>query len=858
MNIKEKTLKYYEGDEVATTVFFNKYSKDKKETPQGVHDRLAEAFYEVDKKYQEKETTGKKFLSEYGRKRKDLSKNAIFTLFNNQTIIPQGSVQAVVGTDIIGSASNCYVAPAPKDSYGSIFKTDEILAQLMKRRAGVGTDISYLRPNGATVNNAAKSSSGATSFMERFSNTTREVSQQGRRGALMLTMNINHPDILEFIKIKRDLTKVTGANISVKLTKEFLEAVKKDEDFILRFPNDGLKLPKETIKMLPYNETIKSNHGYTKKIRAKELWKELIKSAHNVAEPGVMYWDRMIDYSPDGVYEKYKPISTNPCGEIALPAYDSCRLIAINFTKFVEKPFTKDAYFNFNKFYEIAYETLRLGDDLVDIELKQVQAIINKIKSDPEPQEDRSVELKLWENVYKIGKEGRRTGIGLTGLADMLAMLGIKYDSAESEKIIETVMSIKMKAELDSTIDLAILRGHFEGWDFDKEYETEKDVDNDREFYWGENSWYTFIQNEYKSQFKRMKYYGRRNISFSTVAPTGTISMLAGVSSGIEPLFSPFYFRRIKVVGEEKVDVVDDNGDKWREVPVLHRQFRKWVMFQIDNAFSKEEKINMIENMNENTLNDWYKISPYYKSIANDINPLKRNTIQSIIQKYTTHSISSTINLPSDVSEETVSKIYLDGYNKGLKGQTVYRDGSRSGVLLSQKTDKIGTKFEYTDAVKRPKILEAEAQTIQVAGKKYAVFIGFMDNKPYEVFVYQGTTKSGKGKIQKNSSGNYVFIGEDSKKQRILTDKMDTSQRISTRLVSRSLRHGSHFKFIIEDINKEKAGIFDWYTAIKKALVKHLKDEDVTDKTCPSCGSDSIVYEEGCKVCKSCGWSACG
>ncbi len=586
--MNEKLIEYFNNDELATNVWLSKYAKEGEETPDDMHKRLAKEFARIEEKYNKKiDKKELDKLSEYGKKMLFLSFNKIYNLFKNfEYIVPQGSIMANLGAKEITSLSNCFVIGQPEDSYGGIFEKDEQLAQLMKRRGGVGIDISTLRPQGTQVSNAAKSSTGAISFMHRFSNTTREVAQGGRRGALMISIDINHPDVMEFIKIKRDLTQVTGANISIKLNNEFMKAVENDEDYILRFPcnQDISYFSKDYIKAnygeLHYIEDHKNNNAiiYTRTIKAKEYWNEIIKSAHQSAEPGLMFWDNMLE-GPDGVYPQYAPITTNPCSEIGMQEYDACRLIAVNLYSFVDKPFTEEAKFNFEKFYKINYEAMRLSDDLIDLELEHIERIIDKIDTDPESTEIKLREKELWKKIYSTAKNSRRTGLGFTALGDTLAALNLKYDSEDTLKIIEQIMRTKMESELDCTIDLAILRGTFEGWDTEKEYPTEQDINHEYhgEFTWRTNNFYMFIADNFDEQFKRLVKYGRRNVSFSTVAPTGSVSILTQTTSGIEPLFQPYYMRRKKINPNDKdvrVDFVDDNGDSWQEFPVLHPKFK--------------------------------------------------------------------------------------------------------------------------------------------------------------------------------------------------------------------------------------------------------------------------------------------
>ena len=713
----------------------------------------------------------------------------------------------------------------------------------MKRRGGVGIDISTLRPAGVSTSNAAKTSTGAMSFMHRFSNTTREVAQNGRRGALMISTDINHPDVLDFIKMKRDLTQVTGANISVKLNNEFMEAVVNDTDYILRWPCDLDITDKHSAG--DYNFMVEEKGiGYLKKIKAKEYWYEIIKSAHGVAEPGLMFWNNMVDYSPDGIYDQFRQITTNPCSEIGMQAFDACRLIAVNLFSFVDNPFTDKAKFNFTIFYEIHYEAMRLSDDLIDLELNHIARIVRKIDSDPEPYSVKQQERELWENIFKTAKASRRTGLGFTALADTLAALGLKYDSDKSLKIIEKIMHTKLESELDCTIDLAIFRGTFEGWNS----ETEFYVDNKIEY--GKNPFYNFILNKFPEQAIRMINHGRRNVSWSTVAPTGSVSLLAQVTSGIEPLFMPFYTRRKKVNPDDegvRIDFTDQNGDNWMEYNVLHPKFANWAW--ITHEIPTRKLILFFEE----ELNTLFKKSPWYKSTANDIDWIKRVEIQSIIQKYITHSISSTINLPSDVSEKEVSEIYLESWKKGLKGITVYRDGSRSGVLVS---DSSPDGFEYRDAPKRPNELSAEAYTTTVKGQQYSVIVGLLADKPYEVFIESQDKLNGVGIIRKKSKGVYMFEQKDTCID--ISTEMTDEETAITRLVSTALRHGADIKFIVEQLQKTPGDMFSFTKGLARVLKKYIPDGSKSTASCQDCGSSNVIFEEGCARCLDCGSSKCG
>lgn len=861
--MQDKLLNYFNGDDLASSVWLGKYAQEGEETPDDMHRRLAREFARVELNYQLTEPlknsdlkTHKdriEKLSKYGKIRKNLDEKTIYNLFKDfRYVVPQGSIMSQLGSKSIGSLSNCFVIGQPEDSYGGIFQKDEEMAQLMKRRGGVGIDISTLRPIGTPTSNAAKSSTGAVSFMHRFSNTTREVAQNGRRGALMISIDINHPDVMEFIKIKRDLSQVTGANISIKINNKFMKAVENDEDYILRFPcdkiNAGIIPQMETYKK--YNQLIEIKNiggfekAYFKRIKAKEYWEEIIKSAHGVAEPGIIFIDNHHDYSPDGAYPQFKGVTTNPCGEIFMQPYDACRLIALNLYSFVKNPFTKDAEFDSEKFYRITYEAMRLSDDLIDLEIEYIDRILNKLNSDPESNEVKWTEIELWNKIKQTAQASRRTGLGFTAEGDMLAALGMKYDSDEALLFVEQVKYLKMEAELDCTIDLAILRGTFEGWDRNIEFTEESELI-------GNNKFYQMLISEFPNQVSRMIKYGRRNVSWSTVAPTGTVSLLTQTTSGIEPLFMPFYMRRKKVNPNDKdvrVDFTDQNGDTWQEFPVLHPKFRVWAEHYTETLG--------IENYTNEALQELFEQSPWYGSTANDIDWIKRVEMQSIIQKYTTHSISSTINLPNNVSEEEVSKIYLESWKKGLKGITVYRDGSRSGVLVSAETNANRDTFEYVDAVKRPKVLEAEVHLTKVAGKPYYVVVGMMDNKPYEVFINNSELPLGKGEVVKKNKSVYEFRNNDY--HQIISSNMTDEQLAITRLTSGMLRHGADIKFIVEQLNKCDGDLFSFTKGLARTLKKYIPDGVKSTVKCNDCGSEQVIFQEGCQTCQSCGSSKCG
>lgn len=856
--MNKELLDYFKGDELAANVWLSKYAQDGEITPDDMHKRMAKEFTRIEEKYYEagEQWLDKGNLSDYGSVRSHLQENDIYELFKNfKYIIPQGSVMSNLGSKAITSLSNCFVIGQPSDSYGGIFQKDEEMVQLMKRRGGVGIDISTLRPKGTDVTNAAKTSTGAVSFMHRFSNSTREVAQDGRRGALMLSISINHPDVMDFIKIKRDLTQVTGANISIKLNNEFMKAVENDNDYYLSFPCTEKNIP--LFENLPeYNILIEFNGKYYKRIKAKEYWNEIIKSAHNVAEPGLMFEDNHINYSPDGVYEQYRGITTNPCGEIFMQEYDACRLIAVNLISFVDNPFTKEAKFNFDKFYEINYEAMRLSDDLVDLELEHIDRIIQKIEDDKEIEEVKDRERRLWEKIRETAQSSRRTGLGITALGDCLAALGLKYDSDEALEMIDKIFSKKLESELDCTIDLSILRGSFVGYDVNKEY-----FDNKDNITIGNNDFYKMLQVKFPKQYLRMYEFGRRNVSWNTCAPTGTVSLLANnCTGGIEPLFQPYYFRRKKINPNDKdsrIDFTDQNGDNWQEFPVLHPYFKEWISTKTDYIEQVEANIiSSVEELNKATLESLFTDSPWYGSTANDINWLKRVEIQGIIQKYITHSISSTINLPKDVTEEEVSNIYMESWKKGLKGVTVYRDGSRSGVLITDNT-KSNNSFEYKDALKRPKSLKCDIHSIVSKGVKWNVIIGLLDEKPYEVFAVKHFTDEHKLELLKIKQGRYDLLKDGETYSEDITSEMNSEEEIITRLVSTGLRHGTDVKFLVEQLNKAGGDITSFGKAISRILKKYIPEGAISTVKCNDCGSSNVIFKEGCQSCADCGSSKC-
>lgn len=824
-------LEYFQNDDLAATTWMNKYAlRNRKgelieKTPVDTHKRMAREFARIERSYKPLPAEKQFLLSTYGQQREALNEERIFELFDGfRDIVPQGSVMASLGDDTrLASLSNCVVIPAPVDSYGGIFRNDQQLAQLFKRRCGVGFDLSTLRPEGASVSNAARTSTGAVSFMDRFSNTTREVAQKGRRGALMLTMDIAHPDVEHFITIKQDLSKVTGANVSVRVSDAFLQAVEDDADYTHQWPIDS---DKPTV---------------TKTVRARELWDTLIKCAHNSAEPGIIFWDRQHKYSTSSIYPGFKNESTNPCGEIAMQGGDSCRLIAINFYSFVTDAFTPKARFDHERLAKVTYEAQRLMDDLVDLELEAVDRILAKIDSDPEPDAVKRVERETWQLLSDTGRKGRRTGLGFTGMGDALAALNLAYDSDAAVEAAEHIMRTKCEAEFNSSIDMSIERGSFVGFD--------PAIERTSEFT-------DMLAVELPELHARMMKHGRRNISISTVAPTGTLSLLTRTSSGIEPVYMLGYTRRRKLgphAPKEQAAFTDAMGDQWEEFTVHHPRLVDWM-----NATGKTDVLE----------------SPYANSTANDIDWQRRVRLQAAVQKYTTHSISSTINLPSDVSAELVGNIYREAWHMGLKGVTVYRDGSRSGVLVATDTKQDTNATTAT----RPDVLEADLIRFNNELEPWIAVVGLLDGKPYEIFtgkaegVFQLPSWVNKGWVNKRKdarTGNNIYDLEyaDSDDYRVtiqgLSRSFDKEYWNYAILISGMLRQGVSVPHVVDtvaNLNLYDSTLNTWKNGVARALSRYIADgTSASGRKCNECGdSEGVYYEEGCLKCKSCGSSKCG
>jgi ribonucleoside-diphosphate reductase alpha chain len=824
-----EAVAYFHGDELAATTWLNKYALRNAEgelverSPADMHRRMAREFARIERSYVAPAKERREQLSDYGRTRAPLDEERIFRLFEGfSDVVPQGSVMASLGDRYrLASLSNCVVLPAPVDSYGGIFWADQQLAQLFKRRCGVGLDLSKLRPSGAAVSNAARTSTGAASFMERFSNTTREVAQKGRRGALMLTMDIAHPDIEQFITVKQDLTKVTGANISVRVSDAFLRAVEADGDFLLHWPVGS---PEPEVK---------------RTIKARMLWEELITCAHRTAEPGIILWDRQHHYSTSSVYPEFQNESTNPCSEIAMQGGDSCRLIAINLYSFITDPFTPEARFDHGRFAEVTYESQRLMDDLVDLELEAVDRILAKIDADPEPDDIKMVERDTWQLLRETGRKGRRTGLGFTGLADALAALNLKYDSDAALEAAEDIMRTKCRAEFDSSIDMAIERGAFEG--FDPAIERTSDFVG-------------MLKDELPEVHDRMMEHGRRNISISTVAPTGTLSILTRTSSGIEPVYMLSYTRRRKVSGDSKAAVAftDAMGDQWEEFTVHHPRLL--------------DRMKITGGSNENE-------SPYAGATANDIDWQRRVKLQSAVQKYVTHSISSTINLPGTATVDQIGGIYLEAWKHGLKGITVYRDGSRSGVLVSTKKEENAPAMTV-----RPERLDADVLRFNNEAEPWLAVVGLLDGRPYEIFTGRA---QGAFEIPRWVTKGWVVKRKDARTLKSIydleyadaDDYRVTVQGLSRTfdkefwnyaiLISGMLRQGMPVPQVVDvvaNLHLYDATLNTWKNGVVRALSRYIADgTKATGRTCADCGdTDGIYYEEGCLKCKSCGSSKCG
>ncbi len=829
---------YFKGDELAANVWLNKYAlKDSdghifESNPDQMHRRMAKEIARIESKY----------ANSY-------SEEEIYDVLKGfKYIIPQGGPMTGIGNDFqIGSLSNCFVIgnEGNSDSYGGVMKIDEEQVQLMKRRGGVGHDLSHIRPKGSPVKNSALTSTGVVPFMERYSNSTREVAQDGRRGALMLSISIKHPDAEHFIDAKMDGTKVTGANVSVRIDDEFMRAVKSNSEYKQQYP------------------IVSDNPMYSKSVNAKALWDKIIHNAWKSAEPGILFWDTVINESiPDSYADLgFRTVSTNPCGEIPLCPYDSCRLLAVNLYSYVENPFTENATFNYEKFDKHTQIAQRIMDDIVDLEIEKVNRILDKIEADPESLEVKRTELNLWQKIKTKSIQGRRTGVGITAEGDMLAALGYKYGTKEATEFSTEVHKKFALAAYRSSVTMAQERGAFPIYDSIRE---EK------------NPMIQRIKTADETLYNDMVKYGRRNIALLTIAPTGTTSLMSQTSSGIEPVFMVSYKRRRKVNPNDKkvkIDFVDEVGDSWEEFHVFHHKFVTWLEA---NGYNSEE----VAKMEEDELNKIIAKSPYHGATANDVDWVEKVRLQGAVQKWIDHSISVTVNVPNDVPEDMVSQIYQTGWESGCKGITVYRDGSRSGVLVANdkktENEEIINQFLETNAPKRPDKLEAEIIQFNNENEKWIAVVGLLDGRPYEIFT--GASKESftilsqvqKGWVIKSKSDDgktrYDFQYEDSHGYKTTIEGLSRTFNEEywnyAKLISGVLRHGMPLNFVVDmvdNLHLSDETLNTWKKGVVRSLKKFIPDgTKPSENICPSCNEPALVYEEGCLNCKSCGHSKCG
>lgn len=839
----EASKKYFEGDELAARVWATKYAlKDSQGnyfelTPDDMHRRIAREIARIERKY-----------------KNPMDEQLLFDLMSHfRYLVPQGSPMAGIGNNLqVGSLSNCFVIglKGEPDSYGGIIKIDEEQVQLMKRRGGVGHDLSHLRPKGAEVKNSALTSTGLVPFMERYSNSTREVAQDGRRGALMLTVSVKHPDSEAFIDAKMTEGKITGANVSLKIDDAFMQAAIEGKEYTQQYPIHAEK-PK-----------------YTQKIDATTFWNKIIHNAWQSAEPGVLFWDTIIRESLPDCYADlgFKTVSTNPCGEIPLCPYDSCRLLAINLYSYVENPFTPNAKFNFSKFKEHVMYAQRMMDDIIDLEMEKIETIIAKIEADPETDEVKATELNLWKKIKDKTSQGRRTGVGTTAEGDMIAAMGLTYGTEEATKFSVEVHKTLALAAYRSSVMLASERGAFPVFDYKRE---------------NNNPFMNRLKEADPELYELMVKYGRRNIACLTIAPTGTTSILTQTTSGIEPVFLPVYKRRRKVNANDKevrVDFVDESGDAFEEYVVYHPKFITWMNIN---------GIEVKDNYTQEQIDEIVAKSPYYKATSNDVDWLNKVKMQGAVQKWVDHSISVTINLPNDVSEDMVNKLYVEAWKSGCKGCTVYRDGSRSGVLISLKSEKKKTTENAAPSPadengfvthKRPIELDADVVRFQNNKEKWIAFIGLIDGKPYEIFTGIADDDEGifcpksvsKGKIIKVIDENgqkrydFQFVNKRGFKTTIegLSEKFNPEFWNYAKLISGVLRYRMPIAQVLKlvgSLELDNQSINTWKVGVERALKKYLPNgEKASGQTCPNCGQESLVYQEGCLICTNCGTSRCG
>lgn len=839
----EASKKYFEGDELAARVWATKYAlKDSQGnyfelTPDDMHRRIAREIARIERKY-----------------KNPMDEQLLFDLMSHfRYLVPQGSPMAGIGNNLqVGSLSNCFVIglKGEPDSYGGIIKIDEEQVQLMKRRGGVGHDLSHLRPKGAEVKNSALTSTGLVPFMERYSNSTREVAQDGRRGALMLTVSVKHPDSEAFVDAKMTEGKITGANVSLKIDDAFMQAAIEGKEYTQQYPIHAEK------------------PNYTQNIDATTFWNKIIHNAWQSAEPGVLFWDTIIRESLPDCYADlgFKTVSTNPCGEIPLCPYDSCRLLAINLYSYVENPFTPNAKFNFSKFKEHVMYAQRMMDDIIDLEMEKIETIIAKIEADPETDEVKATELNLWKKIKDKTSQGRRTGVGTTAEGDMIAAMGLTYGTEEATKFSVEVHKTLALAAYRSSVMLASERGAFPVFDYKREVN---------------NPFMNRLKDADSELYDLMLKYGRRNIACLTIAPTGTTSILTQTTSGIEPVFLPVYKRRRKVNANDKevrVDFVDESGDAFEEYVVYHPKFITWMNIN---------GIEVKDNYTQEQIDEIVAKSPYYKATSNDVDWLNKVKMQGAVQKWVDHSISVTINLPNDVSEDMVNKLYVEAWKSGCKGCTVYRDGSRSGVLISLKSEKKKTteNAEPNPADengfvthKRPIELDADVVRFQNNKEKWIAFIGLIDGKPYEIFTGIADDDEGifcpksvsKGKIIKVIDENgqkrydFQFVNKRGFKTTIegLSEKFNPEFWNYAKLISGVLRYRMPIAQVLKlvgSLELDNQSINTWKVGVERALKKYLPNgEKASGQTCPNCGQESLVYQEGCLICTNCGTSRCG
>lgn len=841
-DVEKASMDYFQGDELAARVWATKYAlKDSfgniyEKTPDDMHWRLASEIARIEQKYPN-----------------PMSKEELFELLKDfKYIVPQGSPMTGIGNNHqVASLSNCFVIgfDGSSDSYGAIIKIDEEQVQLMKRRGGVGHDLSHIRPKGSPVKNSALTSTGIVPFMERYSNSTREVAQDGRRGALMLSVSIKHPDSESFIDAKMESGKVTGANVSVKIDDKFMDAAINNRVYTQQYPIES------------------NNPTYTHEINANALWKKIIHNAWKSAEPGILFWDTITNESVPDCYADlgYKTVSTNPCGEIPLCPYDSCRLLAINLYSYVVNPFQSDAYFDFELFRKHVGVAQRIMDDIIDLEMEKIDLILAKISSDPESLEIKNTEIQLWNKIKSKTEQGRRTGVGTTAEGDMLAALGLRYGTDEATDFSEEVHKSVALAAYRSSVTMAKERGAFDVYDAKREEN---------------NPYINRLRQADPQLYEDMVKYGRRNIACLTIAPTGTTSIMTQTTSGIEPVFMPVYTRRRKVNPNDKnvvVDFVDENGDSWEEYVVFHHKFVTWMLannYKVDKKYSKQE------------IDDLVAKSPYYKATSNDVDWLKKVHMQGRVQKWVDHSISVTINLPADTSEELVGNLYEEAWKSGCKGVTVYRDGSRSGVLIAVEEKKEEKKeekeklicYEPTEILTRPIELKCDVVRFQNNKDKWIAFVGLKDGRPYEIFTGIADDEEGislpknivEGKIIKivdefgNKRYDFQFTNKRGFKTTVegLSHKFDKEFWNYAKLISGVLRYGMPIDQVIKLISSlqlDNESINTWKVGVERALKKYIPDgTQLSDQACPNCGQNSLMYQEGCLTCNNCGHSRCG